>query len=418
MKRLGRNTATLLVSNVGSALLSFILSVLIGRALGQGGLGVYAAAMAWVFPLSLTADFGLSTLITREVAQSPDATQAYLRAATLARLWLGGGLMLATLLAAPLLSQDAAVVWGIQVSAPLIIILPFFGLFTAVFRAQGVMWPIPWLNLGMLVAQVVLTAGAFILGGGLGAALIVNTLTSAAQLVAAWWLYRRVITGSADQPADTATRELPHTGTAAQYPRLEVTALLRLALPFALAGLLAALGARLNTILLELWTNADEVGYYTAAARFVEAGRMIPNALFGALFPLLASLTAQPEAMRRTFQRVLLGLGAFGGGAALAGTLLADLALRMTYGDAFAPAVPALQLALWSLLPGLLRGGLSLYIYASGGERLVNSVTAAMLVLQLLLGALLIPSSGAYGAALVSLIAEAVAFALLWWLWR
>ncbi|MBL8163381.1 MAG: oligosaccharide flippase family protein, partial [Anaerolineae bacterium] len=407
MKSLGRNTATLLVSNIGSTALSFILSVLIGRALGQSGLGVYAAAMAWTFPLSLVVDFGLSTLITREVAQSPDATHAYLRAGTLARLWLGGGLMLATFLAAPILSQDVAVVAGIQVSTPLIIILPFFGLFTAVFRARGVMWPIPWLNLGMLAAQVALTAAVFLLGGGVGAALVVNMLTSAGQLAAAWWLYRRVI----QNDTSTYPASVPREGGG-----VDIRSLLRLALPFALAGLLAALGARLNTILLEQWTNPNEVGYYTAAARFVEAGRMIPNALFGALFPLLASLTAQPDAMRRTFRRVLLGLAAFGGAAALAGMLLADSAIRLTYGESFAAAVPVLQLALLSLLPGLLRGGLSLYIYARGGERLVNSVTAAMLIVQLMLGALWIPASGAYGAALVSLIAEIIALALLWWL--
>lgn len=405
MKRLGRNTATLLLSNIGSAALSFVLSVLVGRALGQDGLGVYAAAMAWVFPLSLAADFGLSTLITREVAQRPAEAEAYLRAATLARLWLGGGLLLATLLLAPALSRDAAVARGIQISAPLIIILPFFGLFTAVFRARDVMWPIPWLNLGMLLAQVALTAAVFGIGGGVGAALIVNTLTSAGQLAAAWWLYRRVI---APGLAEAVGR-----GRA-----IEALALLRLALPFALAGLLAALGTRLNTILLEQWTSAGEVGYYTAAARFVEAGRMIPNALFGALFPLLAALTTQPDVMRRTFRRALLALGVFGGGAGMAGLLLADLAIRLAYGDAFAPAVPALRIALWALLPGLLRGGLSLYVYARGGERLVNGVTAVMLLLHLLLGALLIPAGGAYGAALVSLIAESAALALLWWLWR
>ncbi|MBL8164267.1 MAG: hypothetical protein JNJ61_19930, partial [Anaerolineae bacterium] len=48
----------------------------------------------------------------------------------------------------------------------------------------------------------------------------------------------------------------------------------------------------------------------------------------------------------------------------------------------------------------------------------VNSVTAAMLIVQLMLGALWIPASGAYGAALVSLIAEIIALALLWWLGR
>src|SRR5262245_51523528 len=112
--RLSTNTLTLLVSNGGSALLSFVLSVLIGRALGQDGLGVYATALAWVFPLSLLADFGLSTLITRDVAQNLDSAADILRETTFARIVLGGGLMLILALTAPFLSSDTQVIQGIQ----------------------------------------------------------------------------------------------------------------------------------------------------------------------------------------------------------------------------------------------------------------------------------------------------------------
>ena len=104
--RLSRNTLALLISNGGSALLSFGLSVLIGRllvedalglerrvdpaligrVLGQEGLGVYAAALAWVFPLSLLAEMGIGTLITRDIAQTPDAAHAYVRQSVRVRL--------------------------------------------------------------------------------------------------------------------------------------------------------------------------------------------------------------------------------------------------------------------------------------------------------------------------------------------
>src|SRR5690606_28302176 len=66
--------------------------------------------------------------------------------------------------------------------------------------------------------------------------------------------------------------------------RLQIIPLLRRAWPFALAAILAALQARTGTILLERLTDTTQVGYYAAATRFVEAARMIPNALFGALF--------------------------------------------------------------------------------------------------------------------------------------
>lgn len=400
INRLGRNTLTLLAGSVGGAALSFALSVLIGRALGQDGLGVYTAALAWVFPLALAAEFGVGTLITRDLAQHPQAAPEYVRLAAAARLWLGGGLTLLLLLAAPVISAEAQVVRGLQISAPLVMVLPFFSVFSAVFRARRAMWPIPWLNVGMLLVQVGLTALVFLGGGDVLAALAVNTLTSAGQLAAAWWVYRRWFA-------------LPP-GPGADFARLGTWALLRRAWPFAAAAVLAALQLRLNAILLEQLTTTAEVGYYAAATRFAEAGRVAPNALFGALLPALTALAASPAALERTFRRVMIGLAVFGVGLALAVTLAALPLLTLTYGQAFAPAALALTLALWALLPGLLRGGRTLYWYAHGRENFTNAVTAITLAIQVAAGLWLIPRYGAAGAAATGLIVEAAALALLW----
>ncbi len=401
---LSRNTLILLISNVGSALLSFVLSVLIGRTLGQDGLGVYSTALAWVFPLSLVAEFGLGTLITRDVAQNPDSEAEYLRITTLARLWIGGGLIVLLVFGASFLSSDPAVVAGLQISAPLIIIVPFFGAFTAIFRARQIMWPIPWLNVGMLVIQVIMTIGVFLTGGGVIAALIVNAITSAGQLAATWWIYRHYFV--IDQTSETrALGEAP----------LQTGVLLKRAWPFALAAVLAALQTRIGTILLERLTDAGNVGYYAAATRFVEAGRTIPNALFGALFPALAALTQQPEKLNRTFRRVMGGLTGFGLLMGIGFSIFTPLILNLTYGAKFAPATAVLQIAMWSLLPSLLRGGLTLYWYALGREQLANVVTGIMVILQAALSLWFIPQYGASGVAMVSVITEAAGLALLGW---
>lgn len=398
LKSLSRNTLTLLLSNTGSAVLSFALSVIIGRALGKEGLGVYTAALAWVFPLSLTAEFGIGTLMTREAARAPELEASYLRLSTQIRLWLGGSLTLLLFLLAPMLSDDPAVIQGLRLSAPLILITPLFGSITALFRARQQMWPIPWLNLGMLVAQVALTTLAFMVGGDVLHALLVNTLTSALQLAAAWWIWRRWFTPPA--PLDEA-------------PALLTRDMLRQAWPFALAGILAAVQLRLAPILLEKISDTGSVGYYAAASRFVEAGRTIPNALFGALFPLLATLVAHPDKLRQTFRKVMLGLAAFSGLLAIAFTLFSPLILNLTYGADFTAAASALQVSMWALVPSLLRAGLTLYWYAQSREQLTNQVVALMLVLQAALSIWLIPAYGAYGAALGVLGSELLGIVLL-----
>ncbi|MCA9913669.1 MAG: oligosaccharide flippase family protein, partial [Anaerolineae bacterium] len=226
-------------------------------------------------------------------------------------------------------------------------------------------------------------------------ALIVNTATSAGQLLAAWMIYRwRFYV-----PAKTRIRLVP---------------MLRAAYPFAIAAVLAAVQSRLNIILLERAADASEIGYYAAALRFVEAGRLLPFAFFDALFPLLASLAEVPAQLERVFRQTLvalLGFGLlFGVGFAIAG----DWLIALVFGTEFAPAADVLQVAAWILLPLLLKGGRTLYWYVQRREGYVNAITLLAIFIQVALALWLIPQIGAKGAALASLLTETVAFLLLW----
>lgn len=387
LKSLSRNTLTLLLSNTGSAVLSFALSVIIGRALGTGGLGGYAAALAWIFPLSLIADFGIGTLITREVVQSPQSETEFLAAATQTRLLLGSSLLLLTWMVAPFLASDTTLVKGIRIAAPLILITPLFGNYTAIFRARQQMWPIPLLNIGMLIVQLILTIAVFALDGGILYALSINTLTSAAQLAGAWWIWHRWF-----RP--------PSPSVAHNLNAVRIRQLLMKAWPFALAGILAAVQSRLAPILLERLVDTGSVGYYAAANRFVEACRTIPNAFFGALLPVLTALITQPVALRQSFRKIMLGLAAFSSLLAFGITIAGPTLIDLTYGPNFADAKTTLQLMVWTLVPSLLRAGLTLYWYALGHESLVNRTVAIALILQVLLSLWLIPSYAADGAVL------------------
>ncbi|MDZ4764764.1 MAG: oligosaccharide flippase family protein [Chloroflexota bacterium] len=391
---LGRNTAILLVSNIGGAALSFVIAAVIGRALGERGLGVYAVAMAWVYPLSLVVEFGLGTLMTRDLAGQPERAHDYLIDVIRVRLLLGVPTLLVLIAAAPLLSSDSEIVAGLHVSAPLVLIVPLTGAFTAVFRAQERMTPVAALNVGMLAAQAALTAVVLAAGAGVVVVLIVNTATSAGQLVAAWGMYR------ATSP--------PNPLTVSERGR----SLLRRAFPFALAALFAALQNRLSIIMLENLTTTAEVGLFAAAYRFTEAARMFPNAFFGAIFPTLTALAADPARMERTFRRALVGLTAFGIASGVGLTIFAPILLTLIYGDAFAAGASSLALLSWALALSVLRGLWTIRAYAHRRESRVNAVNALVIALQVALGLVLIPRFGVDGAALTHLIIEAAALML------
>jgi O-antigen/teichoic acid export membrane protein len=397
--RLSQNTLVLLVSNGGSAVLAFALSVIIGRVLGENGLGIYAAALAWIYPLSLITEFGLGTLITRDIAQASEKTEEYVQASILARLLIGGGLMLLVWLLAPLLSADAAVVQGMRLSVPMIVLVPLYGTFTAIFRARQVMQPIAILNLGMLLAQVLLTASVFLAGWGIQAAFVVNVLTSAGQVLAAWWIYRR---------------DFRQDGRDSSHPDIAIGKLLRRALPFAIAAILGAMQLRLNFILLETFAGTPVVGQYAAASRFVEAATMIPAALFGALFPVLSEMKNEPLKLSRLMRGIQVGLMVYALCLAIGAWLFGDSVINLTYGTRFADSILLLQVQVWSLLPGLLKSSHILYWYALGYEQHVNIITAIVLLLQFGLSLWLISNYGAVGAAVVMIVTESTSLIMLW----
>ncbi len=381
------NTLALLTGNVGSAALAFALAALIGRALGETGLGVYAAVLGWTFPLLMLAEFGTNTLLTRDLATATAQTATYLRATDRVRVGFGSVLTVLLVVAAPIVSDDPIVVAGLRVAAPLLLLEPAYGAYTAVFRAHRAMTPIPLLNNGMLAAQLLLTSVVLWRGGDVVTVLGVNTLTSGGRMLAAWWIYRAQF-----RRIDIA----PLPGGAGFGVR---TNLLQHAWPFAIAGVLAAAHMRLNVVLLEGIAGAAAAGLYAAAIRFVEATRMIPHALFDALMPQLTALRDDQAAFRRTFRRAALWISGFGvmvaGGAWGGGRALVTLA----YGDAFADAAPVLFVAAALLAPALLRQLLVLHAYALDAERAVNRAYGVMLVVGLAAGFVLISRYGAVGAA-------------------
>ena len=133
---------------------------------------------------------------------------------------------------------------------------------------------------------------------------------------------------------------------------------------------------------------------------------MLPNAFFGALFPLLASLSSDQTALNRTFRQITLGLTGFGGLVMLICTPLAGTIIMVIYGKAFTSAEGVLIVLAWGFLPAILRSGQTLYWYARGGERRVNLITFAGLIVQILLSLWLIPSQGALGLGWVILVTE------------
>lgn len=366
--------------------------------------------MAWVLPLSLLTEFGIGTLITRNVARQRDEARHYLKMTHPLRWMIGGGVIVAVWIFAPLLSDDAQIIAGLRIGIFLALIDALFASYTAVFRAWEMMWPILILNVGYLALQVVGAVIVVAMDGSVVALMAVIVAADGVQLAATWGIWRKINLTPQPPLQGSEGEEIP---AKAIKESIDTIAILKKAWPFMIAGVLATLQLRMVILILQGQGGNEAVGWYAAANRVVEAGRMLPNAAFGALFPMLAALVDNPPKTRRVFRQATLFLVIYGvgvGGIALIG---GKPFVRFVFGEHFEQAGAALVILAWAILPGGLRGLITLRLYAYHREWWVNRVTGVALIIQLIVGLWLIGEYGITGAAWTIVIAEIVLAGLL-----
>lgn len=400
--KVGQNTGILLLVNIIGAVIGFLMAAALGRGLGDAGFGQYNLVMSWLLSLLLFTEFGLSTVLTRNVAARLPQTHSYLVNSLVAKALLSMPGALLILIFAPYLAtnQDpqvaAALRWGL--------IFFYSGLayssFTAVFKAHQVMTPILWLT---LLGQAALFLGTLLLllwQQPLFTIIAWHGLSQGFQCLLAFIFYRRL--------------------TPARPGGLDKTFIKRLivkAWPFALAGFLAALQLRANVLLLAYLQGDQALGWYAAANRFVETGKQLPGAFYAAMLPALAALMTDAGGrgrLQKTVRRARFGLLAYGLAGALGALLLAQPILTLTYGSAYRPATATLQILTLGLIPALQNSLFIVYLYAQGQERVVNRLMGLGIALNLGLCYWLIPIWGAAGVAAALLVADSV----LYWLYR
>lgn len=389
-----KNALLLLASNGGGALLSFLLTAAIARALRPEGLGAYGAVLAWVYPLMLLAEAGVATWLLRGLGSTPDQHSALVHGALRARVTWGGALLLLTWTSAPLLFSEGSLRVGLLWSAPLLLIVPLFSTYAAVLRSHEAFGWIAALNVGMLATQLALTTGYLAGGGGLVGVFALNTLTSLGQLAAVWWLYRTRFRSTVSQPS------------------VPLRVVLRGALPYAGAAVLAAVQLRAGILVLERGAPLLVVGHYVASQRVLEMVRLAAMAGYDVLFARLVKQHDARARIRLWRRGLLLVVGA---GSALTVGLgaFATPLLRLVYGVDYAAATGVLLLLAVGIVPSLLRGLLNVFAYAGGGAWRANAAFAVwLLVFALLIGGLGAPLRGEH-VALASLLADTAAVAVL-----
>lgn len=395
--RLARNILWQVLARLGAQGLAVLLSALLARRLGSAGFGEYAFLSAAIFLGNALTTFGTDMLLIREIAGLGRLER--LPAALALQLALSAGFILLTWMSAPQLpNQSADAVQGLRLYSLALIPLAFFSVFTTALRGKQRMDGLMLLNLASAGLQVAAVAVFFRSGGGIQA---LAGLLLGSQLAAA------------AVGAGLCAWQIPGFWRDWRFSWRETIALARACARMGGLSLVGIVYQKASVFLLSSLGGAALTGWYSAAARSVEAAKLFHLASFTALYPAMAEESGSrlpggerrppwQGAFRLSWQALLAGAAL----AALGLSLLAEPLVRLLFGPGFEPAVPALRLLAWSLVPFCANTFFSISWLAAHGEKQVLRVQSLGLAALLAGSVWAIPRLGLAGACLAGLLAE------------
>jgi len=365
----------------------------VARHLGPAQYGALNYGLAVVGLVSLLAELGLESVVRRELIQAPARAVALM--ATTWGLRLAGGVAAYGLLVAGTwlgwatpTERGLLAVLGLTLFQPALMVtdLWFQARLCAKFSVQA---QVAALTVGAVMRMALIVAGASLIG--FAWAVVAEAAVAVALLAV---LARReglALRPGAFDPA--LARRLLH----------EVW-------PLMLSGFAVMLYLRIDAVMLRAMVGDAAVGIYSAAIRFTEIWYFLPMALGSSLLPsLLRARERGPGAYTARLQAyydLSAGLAYL---LSVPVALAAPWLIRLAYGPAFAAAGPVLALHVWSsvfVFLGVARGQ---FLVNESFTRFYLAATVVGAALNIGLNCWLIPRHGPWGAALATVVTQAVA---------
>jgi O-antigen/teichoic acid export membrane protein len=181
------------------------------------------------------------------------------------------------------------------------------------------------------------------------------------------------------------------------------------ALPFALMTSVIILYVRADTVILSLLGGDEVTGLYSAATRVLSLFAFVPMSVIGAVLPAMSKQSLQSEAsLIRTFTQTFRFLFMLGLPIALGIAVLSRPIVQLLYGHQFIPAVPAMQIAMVTLLLGFLNFAVDSAIISINRERTLLGITLVGLVFTVAVNIVLVSLWSYIGASVAAALTEAL----------
>ena len=396
-RRIFKNSLAPLLAQLLVKLVDLSFAFIVVRFIGVAGNGNYALAVVTFVFAATIADFGLETLITRDVARdrSPATANRYLMTAGGVRLALSALAVPASLPVIWLLSSVGNLApesgWAIIILMVGLIPSTLSGSLAAVLRAYEKMEFPAVISIIAALLKISIGIGLLVFGTGVIGLALTSIIVNVVVLIIHYRLFTRVLF----QPYPVWD------GRAAR-------AMLMTAYPLMLNGLLVNLFFKVDVFLLYPMAGDTVVGYYNGAYKFIDGLLILPSVLTFALFPAFSQYadgardklaTAYAGALRiLSLLSLPICVGTFFVAHDIIGVLL---------GQNFLPhSAIALQILIWFLPFSYINGVTQYVLIALNKQRIITLAFVGAFATNIIFNLIFIPFYGYKAAAVVTILSE------------
>lgn len=393
-RKLTSNIAYAVVGRLFNAAFGLATTAIMARSLGPDAFGLFRTAFAWATMTGILANMGLEIVCLREISRS-GADRPHIVGTVLGmRLAVGA---FCTLLAAgivwfvpqPDVASSVQLSYAAWIAAVGSVAMLGNEIITTIFQQTLTQKRASLAELAGGAATLAFVLLAVAVGGGL---LAFTGATAGGFVVTAF------------TSALLAEKIVP---VRPRFDFAEGRRLVMSGLPLFGSEILGMVTARVDTVLLSLFSVATQVGYYGIANKIREIAVRLPFLLASLLMPILTRAAGEPETFRRYLADAIVVTWIFAAAVVVGLGCYADVIVTLLAGPQYLDAAAAVRITGLTLAAGSMAAILEFAAYAlerAGAALRIKAVSSAIALAGLVT---LVPDNGAVGAATAVLLGEA-----------
>jgi len=394
---IARNTIYLTTAYVFQKATAFVYFALIARHLGVDLLGKYAFSVFFIMLLSILIDLGINQVLTREIAKYPEKTNEYLGNAFSFKILTGAlvyilAIVLVNILGYPQITKNLVMITGI--------VMFFDALTQTMYATMRGHQNLKYESVATVIYQSVEIA--------IGACVLFFKLPIYGLVLA-------ILGGSLGTFIYTFIKVIKvfKVKISLVFEKVVVKKLLKLAIPFFIAGVFIKIYSHIDSVLLTKFAGDEAMGFYSIPYKLVFSLQVLPMAFGASVYPAFSNYWLKSrEMLKNVFQKSFFYLMLIVLPITFGTIVLADQIIIKVYSSQYEPSILALQILITSALFSFLAFPVGALLNACDKQKINTRNIGIVMVVNIIINLILIPKFSFIGASIAALCSQALLFSM------